>query len=185
MFCFRSKRSSLVKRLWRHTVRPSSQPTPSTSDERELRALVSALLKRLKEPLLEGLLRAVEQKGAESGPCCKVPSQELRLGRRGLISPHLLIVQLWRWGDIQEEEELVQVASLCQPLSHEEEGIYVCCNPYHWARRLPTPGLQSSDFGQALPLHVSLPPSTTSLPPSPFSQLSPSPSPPSSSSSPP
>ena len=127
MFIFRSRRSSLVKRLWR------LQPGDDNNGER--RAVATAVLKRLKEPALEGLVRALEGSGKDSGVCCLVPKGGLRLGRLGTVSPQVLTAQLFRWPDVQEEEQLVQVKPLCE---NQDQDLFVCCNPWHWARALPT-----------------------------------------------
>ena len=128
MFIFRSRRSTLVKRLWR------LQPGDDNNQER--RAVATAVLKRLKEPALEGLVRALENSGADSGVCCLVPKGGLRLGRLGTVSPQVLTAQLFRWPQVREEGELVQVEALCK----NQDELFVCCNPWHWARAL-TPGL--------------------------------------------
>ena len=127
MFIFRSRRATLVKRLWR------LQPRDESGSE-DRRALATAVLKRLKEPALEGLVRAVEAAGQDSGVCCRVPRCALRLGRRGAVSPQVLTAQLFRWPEVRGEEELVRVGAVCRG----EEGDLVCCNPWHWARRLDT-----------------------------------------------
>ena len=129
MFIFRSRRSSLVKRLWR------LQPGDENNGER--RAVATAVLKRLKEPALEGLVRALEGSGKDSGVCCLVPKGGLRLGRLGTVSPQVLTAQLFRWPDVQEEEQLVQVKPLCE---NQDQDLFVCCNPWHWARALPIGG---------------------------------------------
>jgi hypothetical protein len=141
MFIFASRRTGLLKRLWRQQPRDEAVA--------EQRAVATALLKRLKEPQLEGLVQAAEGSGREAGPCCRVPCGNLRLGRRGAVSPQVLTARLLRWPEVREEAELV-LSGLC-PLGGEEgEGGSVCCNPWHWARRL--------DSGQpaATPMHWSL-----------------------------
>ena len=135
MFMFRSRRANLVKKLWKLQVRDDKQG--EAQDDR--RNVATAMLKRLKEPALEGLVRAVENKGADSGSCCLVPRGDLRLGRH-TVSPHLLCCQLFRWSDISYEWEVVRVP-LCI-ISREDDQLYTCCNPYHWAR-LAKPGEQS------------------------------------------
>ena len=116
-----------MKRLWR------LQPGDENNGER--RAVATAVLKRLKEPALEGLVRALEGSGKDSGVCCLVPKGGLRLGRLGTVSPQVLTAQLFRWPDVQEEEQLVQVKPLCE---NQDQDLFVCCNPWHWARALPT-----------------------------------------------
>jgi len=132
MFMFRSRRTNLVKKLWKLQLRDDKQG--QAQDDR--RNVATAMLKRLKEPALEGLVRAVENKGADSGSCCLVPRGDLRLGRH-TVSPHLLCCQLFRWSDISYEWEVVRIP-LCI-ISREDDQLYTCCNPYHWAR-LAKPG---------------------------------------------
>jgi len=121
-----------VKKLWKLQCRDGKQD--QVEDDR--RNVATAMLKRLKEPALEGLVRAVENKGADTGSCCLVPKGDLRLGRH-TVSPHLLCCQLFRWSDIKYEVELVRVP-LCM-MNNETDQLYTCCNPYHWAR-LAKPG---------------------------------------------
>lgn len=132
MFMFRSRRANLVKKLWKLQCRDDKQ----SQAQEDRRNVATAMLKRLKEPALEGLVRAVENKGADTGSCCLVPKGDLRLGRH-TVSPHLLCCQLFRWSDISYEWELVRVP-LCM-INWENDQLYTCCNPYHWAR-LAKPG---------------------------------------------
>ena len=78
----------------------------------------------------------MENSGADSGVCCLVPKGGLRLGRLGTVSPQVLTAQLFRWPQVREEGELVQVEALCK----NQDELFVCCNPWHWARAL-TPGM--------------------------------------------
>lgn len=127
MFLFRSRRGNLVKKLWKLQCRDDKQS--QAQDDR--RNVATAMLKRLKEPALEGLVRAVENKGADTGSCCLVPKGNLRLGRH-TVSPHVLCCQLFRWSDLTQEQELIRLP-LCT-MSFENDQLYTCCNPYHWAR---------------------------------------------------
>lgn len=131
MFMFRSRRANLVKKLWKLQCRDEKQN--QAQDDR--RNVATAMLKRLKEPALEGLVRAVENKGADTGSCCLVPKGDLRLGRH-TVSPHLLCCQLFRWWDLTQEWELVRLP-LCT-MTQENDQLYTCCNPYHWARLAKT-----------------------------------------------
>ena len=133
MFLFRSRRGNLVKKLWKLQCRDDKQG--QAQDDR--RNVATAMLKRLKEPALEGLVRAVENKGADTGSCCLVPKGNLRLGRH-TVSPHVLCCQLFRWSDLAQEQELIRLP-LCT-MSFENDQLYTCCNPYHWARIPPKTG---------------------------------------------
>eukprot|EP00092_Neocalanus_flemingeri_P002608 GFUD01002795.1.p1 GENE.GFUD01002795.1~~GFUD01002795.1.p1 ORF type:complete len:442 (-),score=37.29 GFUD01002795.1:480-1805(-) len=135
MFMFRSRRGNLVKKLWKLQCRDEKQS--QAQDDR--RNVATAMLKRLKEPALEGLVRAVEGQGADTGSCCLVPKGDLRLGRH-TVSPHLLCCQLFRWSDLTQEWELVRLP-LCM-MTQETDQLYTCCNPFHWAR-LAKPGSSS------------------------------------------
>jgi len=136
MFLFRSRRGNLVKKLWKLQCRDDKQG--QAQDDR--RNVATAMLKRLKEPALEGLVRAVENKGADTGSCCLVPKGNLRLGRH-TVSPHVLCCQLFRWSDLAQEQELIRLP-LCT-MSFENDQLYTCCNPYHWARIPPKTGTTS------------------------------------------
>jgi len=141
---FRSRRGNLVKKLWKLQCRDEKQN--NVQDDR--RNVATAMLKRLKEPALEGLVKAVENKGADTGSCCLVPKGDLRLGRH-TVSPHLLCCQLFRWSDLMQEWELVRLP-LCA-MTQEKEQLYTCCNPYHWAR-LAKPG--STGRPEFIPEHT-------------------------------
>ena len=97
--------------------------------------VVTAVLSRLKEPQVAGLVAAVETRGAEPGPCCPVPA----LPRPGPAPIHALMCRLYRgWGpDTREAWELVRLPSCDCDTS---DDIYTCCNPYHWSRLLQPGG---------------------------------------------
>ena len=114
-FMFRSRRSALVKRLWKHRRRseqrqdeaggsteaaPSSSSSSSSSQEDlELKATMHSFLKRLKDAQLQALVAAVESEGADSmaGGCVLLPRGEtVRLGRRS-VQPHILCCYIWRF----------------------------------------------------------------------------------------
>uniref|UniRef100_A0A8C5MHX0 Mothers against decapentaplegic homolog n=1 Tax=Leptobrachium leishanense TaxID=445787 RepID=A0A8C5MHX0_9ANUR len=126
---FRSRRTGLVRRLWRNRAGGDagvsccglSEP-PAVSPE--LRSAVSGLLKRLKEQPLCSLLEAVESRGAAPGPCVPVT----RLGP----PPHLLLCRLFRWPELQHPGQL-KALSGCQGAGGPDSNT-VCCNPYHYSR---------------------------------------------------
>ena len=119
-FMFRSRRSGLVKRLWKHRRRlpeqrqqdeaggppqaapssTSSSGTHSSAEDLELKATMHSFLKRLKEPQLQALVSAVESDGADSaapGGCVLLPRGDtVRLGRRS-VQPHVLSCHIWRF----------------------------------------------------------------------------------------
>ena len=89
----RSRRSGLVKRLLR-ALQPQHDLQGGEGAGQQ-RALASGLLKRLKEPALEGLVRAVEGGWRDSGACCRMPGELLRLGRRGAVRPEVKAGRLY------------------------------------------------------------------------------------------
>lgn len=123
---FRTRRSCLIRRLWK---RRRTDDDRERLDDSEDRSAAYAVLKRLKEAELEALVRAVETGGLESSDCVAVPTGEARPGRRAAW-PHLLSCQLWRWPEVRYPHQLKQLAC-CRTGRHPT---YVCCNPYHWSR---------------------------------------------------
>lgn len=146
---FRSKRSSLVKRLWKlralqyESDRASEEESP---EDLEVKSVAQSMLKRLKESQLEMLLQALESKGGENTDCVLLPKNELRLGRRS-VAPHILCCQLFRWPTGLKSEMQLKRLPCCGTTS--VDPAYVCCNPYHWSLLLdpglpPLTGLGSS-----------------------------------------
>ena len=105
MFMFRSRRTTLVKRLWKARVR---------KDETEGQTEALRLAKKLKEQQLEMLVAAVESRGGSSD-CVLVEGEAL----------HLLSCRTWRWPDLDHDRQLKRIPSC----SSDD-----CCNPYHWSR---------------------------------------------------
>lgn len=139
---FRSKRSSLVKRLWKlralqyESDRASEEESP---EDLEVKSVAQSMLKRLKESQLEMLLQALESKGGENTDCVLLPKNELRLGRRS-VAPHILCCQLFRWPTGLKSEMQLKRLPCCGTTS--VDPAYVCCNPYHWSLLLdPGKGL--------------------------------------------
>ena len=93
------------------------------------------MLGRLKEPVLEGLVRALESRGAEPGPCCPVPPANQRRGlASGDQSEAGLMARVFRgWEEDSEDMVRLPWCDLGEP------GLYTCCNPFHWSR-VCTPG---------------------------------------------
>ncbi|KAI6058144.1 Mothers against decapentaplegic-like protein [Aix galericulata] len=117
---FRTKRSLLVRRLWRSRApggeEEAGEPGGAAEGrahagggggrgccpgkagrggrgaaEAELKALTHAVLKRLKERQLEGLLHAVESRGGARTPCLLLPAKgDSRLGQHWYPLPVLL-----------------------------------------------------------------------------------------------
>ncbi|XP_071098649.1 mothers against decapentaplegic homolog 6-like [Haliotis cracherodii] len=126
---FRSKRHSLVKRLWKHRlINDETQSATETPEELELKSVAHTMLKRLKEKQLDILVQSVESKGGENTECVLLPKEHVRVGRRS-FSHHNLCCRLWRWPDLSQEAELKRL-SCCNTVN--DPG-YVCCNPYHWS----------------------------------------------------
>ncbi len=146
-FMFRSKRSNLVKKLWKLRIQNETQcsneilshgqlTSKNLLNEQDLqdeKAVTQAMLKRLKENDLESLLQAVEGRGVEMTECVMLPRDSIRLGRRGQVAPHVLCCQIWRWPDLKGEQSLKKL-SYC---TSSDTSTTVCCNPYHWSLLLP------------------------------------------------
>ncbi|KAK2149757.1 hypothetical protein LSH36_437g00015 [Paralvinella palmiformis] len=163
-FMFRSRRSTLVKRLWRSRISDRNEAQQREDDDTnqsaaspripnsaagqespliqfnddegssQVKAVTQAMLKRLKERHLEVLVEAVESRGGQKTDCVLLPKDNIRLGRRGVLPPHVLCCQIWRWSDLSGEQGLKKLPS-CQ--SSTDDPLYVCCNPYHWSLRVP------------------------------------------------
>jgi hypothetical protein len=133
MFIFRSRRTALVRKIWAECLHHDSSSAPDGGDQQlaltaDVRAQLSAVLKRLREPVLEQLVEVLERRGQYLGPCCSIPNT--RLGRHN-VAPLVLMCKLWRWKDLTDCSELVRLP-VCK---HDAYGQYECCNPYHWARQ--------------------------------------------------
>ncbi|XP_023236973.1 mothers against decapentaplegic homolog 6-like isoform X1 [Centruroides sculpturatus] len=124
---FRSRRSCLIRRLWKR--RGTDGQAERWPEDPEDKSAAYAVLKRLKEVHLEALVRAVESRGAEPSDCVPVPAAEARPGRR-TSSPHVLCCRLWRWPELGHSQQLKRLAC-CRT---GRDSTSVCCNPYHWSR---------------------------------------------------
>ena len=98
--------------------------------------VVTAVLSRLKEPQVAGLVAAVESRGADPGPCCPVPA----LPRPGPAPIHALLCRLYRWGGGPEPALAGELVRLPSCDCDTSDDIYTCCNPYHWSRVLDPGG---------------------------------------------
>ena len=142
-FMFRSKRSSLVKRLWKCKLDRNEAPcSPESAEELELKSVAQSLLKRLKETQLESLVAAVESNGAETADCVMLTHPVLRLGKRK-VAPHVLCCQLWRWPEMDSGDACMRHLPCSQVVGAQEDSSSICCNPYHWSRVLQ-PGIQNT-----------------------------------------
>ncbi|NWZ08706.1 SMAD7 protein, partial [Agelaius phoeniceus] len=165
---FRTKRSVLVRRLWRSRA-PGGEEEEETAAgepgaaaavaeprahlggghgccpgkagrggraaagaEAELKALTHAVLKRLKERQLEGLLHAVESRGGARTPCLLLPAKaDSRLGQHWYPLP-LLLCKVFRWPDLRHCSELKRLCC-CESYGKAHSEL-VCCNPHHLSR---------------------------------------------------
>lgn len=147
---FRTKRSGLVRRLWRSRApaegdgdadtggaagcclgKPGAgKPNPGT--EAELKALTYSVLKKIKEKQLEVLLQAVESRGGARSPCLLLPGKaDARLGQQSFPLP-LLLYKVFRWPDLRHSSELKRL-SCCESYGKITPDL-VCCNPHHMSR---------------------------------------------------
>ncbi|XP_067401490.1 mothers against decapentaplegic homolog 7 isoform X1 [Emydura macquarii macquarii] len=162
---FRTKRSVLVRRLWRSRApggeeeEESGEPGEAAADSRahgvgggrgccmgksgkitkahlgseaELKALTQAVLKKLKEKQLEGLVQAVESRGATRTPCLLLPGRvDSRLGQHWYSLP-LLLCKVFRWPDLRHCSEVKRLCC-CESYGKTHPEL-VCCNPHHLSR---------------------------------------------------
>lgn len=176
---FRTKRSGLVRRLWRSRApaegdgdadtggaagcclgKPGAgKPNPGT--EAELKALTYSVLKKIKEKQLEVLLQAVESRGGARSPCLLLPGKaDARLGQQSFPLP-LLLYKVFRWPDLRHSSELKRL-SCCESYGKITPDL-VCCNPHHMSRlcelesppppysRYPTDFLKPPDSPASVP----------------------------------
>ena len=125
---FRSRRSILVKRLWKYRIYNETGSTTESQEELELKSVTHSMLKRLKEKQLDALVESVESQGSEQTECVMLPKGEQRLGRK-TVTPQVLCCKLWRWVDITNTTELKRLPC-CTSVN---DTIYQCCNPYHFS----------------------------------------------------
>ncbi|MBN3282430.1 SMAD7 protein, partial [Polyodon spathula] len=150
---FRTKRSGLVRRLWRSRAPGEgdgeadtralgtggccmgksakvSKSNPGT--EAELKALTHLILKKIKEKQLEALLQAVDSKGGARSPCLLLSSKvDSKLGQHSYSLP-LLLCKVFRWPDLRHSSELKRL-SCCESYGKTNPEL-VCCNPHHMSR---------------------------------------------------
>ncbi|MEE6510407.1 hypothetical protein FKM82_030128 [Ascaphus truei] len=164
---FRTKRSVLVRRLWRSRApgetgggggggeavgkahgtgsccmgKPGKVSKAQLGSEAELKSLAHAVLKRLKEKQLEGLLQAVESKGGARSSCLLLlPASAkpdcCRLGQGQQQQPPfslpLLLCKVFRWPDLRHSSEVKRL-SCCESYAKNNPEL-VCCNPHHLSR---------------------------------------------------
>ncbi|XP_059573984.1 mothers against decapentaplegic homolog 6 [Alligator mississippiensis] len=125
---FRSRRSGLVRRLWRQRCM-----VPGPEDGLgALKPAAHALFKKLKDEELELLVQAVESRGARASGCIWVPRAEPR-GAKLALPSQVLLCRLYRWPDLRHAYELKRL-SCCQSFWGCGDGPVLCCNPYHLSR---------------------------------------------------
>uniref|UniRef100_A0A8C3RAJ0 Mothers against decapentaplegic homolog n=1 Tax=Cyanoderma ruficeps TaxID=181631 RepID=A0A8C3RAJ0_9PASS len=165
---FRTKRSVLVRRLWRSRAPGGEEEEEAAAGEpgaaaavaeprahlgggrgccpgkagrggraaagaeAELKALTHAVLKRLKERQLEGLLHAVESRGGARTPCLLLPAKaDSRLGQHWYPLP-VLLCKVFRWPDLRHCSEVKRLCC-CESYGKAHSEL-VCCNPHHLSR---------------------------------------------------
>jgi hypothetical protein len=129
---FNSKRTALIKALWRSRVVERESVLEET-----LYQACKSLFKRLKKNKdleeLRDLIVAAREGGDDSpGPCFLANSDNLST-QAGHFSPEVLTCRVWRWADIDERSKL-KSRPCCERLSRKSEDGLVCINPYHYSR---------------------------------------------------
>ncbi|KAL4623099.1 hypothetical protein GN956_G19029 [Arapaima gigas] len=150
---FRTKRSGLVRRLWRSRApvdgdgeadartrgpggccmgKSSKVSKSGAASEAELKSLTYSVLKRIKEKQLEALLQAVESRGGARSPCLLLPSKvDTKLGQHSYPLP-LLLYKVFRWPELRHSSELKRLYC-CESYGKSNPEL-VCCNPHHMSR---------------------------------------------------
>ena len=162
---FRTKRSGLVRRLWRSRAPVEGDEETDTrthgsggcclgkstkvakcnaGTEAELKALTHSILKKIKEKQLEVLLQAVESKGGARSPCLLLPTKvDTKLGQQSYSLP-LLLYKVFRWPDLRHSSELKRL-SCCESYGKINPEL-ICCNPHHMSRLC--------ELGKYIPLFI-------------------------------
>uniref|UniRef100_A0A669EPP6 Mothers against decapentaplegic homolog n=2 Tax=Oreochromis TaxID=8139 RepID=A0A669EPP6_ORENI len=150
---FRTKRSGLVRRLWRSRApvegdgetdrgthgsggcclgKTTKVAKSNAGSEAELKALTHSILKKIKEKQLEVLLQAVESKGGARSPCLLLPSKvDAKVGQQSYSLP-MLLYKVFRWPDLRHSSELKRL-SCCESYGKINPEL-ICCNPHHMSR---------------------------------------------------
>lgn len=144
MSMFRSRKTTLVKRAWKsRQVGLGDAPHQELKQQevaQQLKVAAIHLLRRLTEAQLELLVAALDSGGGDPGECVLVPRElgEECVGGRSL-PPHLLMVWVWRWPDLLSASQYSTTPLQRLPsCAARNDHVYVCANPYHWARLLQT-----------------------------------------------
>lgn len=161
MFMFRSRKNTLVKRAWKaRRVGLGDAHQQQEDVPQQLKGAALQLLRRLTEAQLDLLVAALDSGGGDPGECVLVPRTP-DLDRVGgcALSPHHLMVRVWRWPDLHHAHPNHSTPSLRRLpcCAARNDHVYVCANPYHWARVLHT-GMYHSvyDMIKVLCLYITL-----------------------------
>ncbi|XP_030043050.1 mothers against decapentaplegic homolog 6 [Microcaecilia unicolor] len=135
---FRSRRSSFVRRLWRHRcggsqsvsiTRGQIDGSPNPEESLSTSKLTAhSLFRRLKDEQLQVLAEVVQSKGARDSSCILVPQPKQAL------APQLVLCRLYRWPDLRHTQELKRLCYCEAFWRRGSEGSSLCCNPYHFSR---------------------------------------------------
>uniref|UniRef100_A0A3Q3JGL3 Mothers against decapentaplegic homolog n=1 Tax=Monopterus albus TaxID=43700 RepID=A0A3Q3JGL3_MONAL len=133
---FKSKRSGLVRRLWRSRLVTESDGRDGCRGGEggrngPCRRHSGNAGREEEEQSLDALANAVETKEGIPSECVMVPRTELQLGAHH-ISPQFLLCKLYRWSDLPLSAHL---KALCHCQSFDAlDSAKVCSNPYHYSR---------------------------------------------------
>ncbi|XP_056410688.1 mothers against decapentaplegic homolog 6-like isoform X2 [Hyla sarda] len=135
---FRSRRSLLVRQLWKQRCITSNRgqgegAPPNPEDlHNALRPAVHQLFKKLKDEHLWQLSEAVKSRGRWDCGCIWLP-WEVRAGKQ-VLPPQVLLCRLYRWPDLRTNAELKSLSHCQNFWRRSGEGTTICCNPYHLSR---------------------------------------------------
>ena len=144
MFMFRSRKNALVKRAWKSRQLGLGDALPHEHKHQEvahqLKVAVFHLLRRLTEAQLELLVSVLDSGGGDPGECVLVHKKLCdESADECALPPHLLMVWVWRWPDLLTACHYTATPLMLLPsCAARNEHVYVCVNPYHWARLLHT-----------------------------------------------
>ncbi|XP_038643017.1 mothers against decapentaplegic homolog 6-like [Scyliorhinus canicula] len=150
---FGSRRSSVVRRLWRSRCPKAGGESSHNVDQdlqSGLKLATHSLFKRLRDEQLELLARALDARGTDDHMgCVPFPRSELRIGKQHYW-PQVLTCKLFRWPDLKHLHQLKRLCVCDCFWRMSEDHSTTCCNPYHFSR-LCEPETPPPPYSKLLP----------------------------------